>query len=392
MAFLRRIPGRRVWVAGFYDPTGKRRQKSTGTRNKIEARKIAEAWEKPWKEKSTASQVLDVAFEMYRQITGESAPRYSLKEYAEAWLTRKANEVQEATADFYRSIVNRFIDHMGERANMPMHSIEQRHVEEWKDARIKDVGVKTVNHNIKALRTFFKDARRERIITENPVEFVKGAVRQNSDKKEGARPFTLPEIKAVLAVCNDEWRSMCKVALYTGQRLGDVAMLTWAQIDLFNDIVKFTTRKTGRFQELPIPAPLRDHLLTLPAGDDPTAYIHPHAADTVSKTGKSATLSVQFAAILSAAGLREAKTHKKQADGPGRDGRKQRNPITFHSFRHTATSLMKNAGIPAAVVQDYIGHDSAEMSRLYTSIDMDAKRRAASALPSIEESTSKKEE
>jgi integrase len=198
-------------------------------------------------------------------------------------------------------------------------------------------------------------------------------------------------MKAVLSVCNDEWRSVCMFALYTGQRLGDVATLTWAQVDLNADTVKFTTRKTDRFQELPIPAPLREHILTLPAGDDPTANIHPAAAETVNQTGKTTTLSVQFADILAAAGLREKKTHKKTADGPGRSGRKLRNPITFHSFRHTATSLMKNAGIPAAVVQDYIGHDSAEMSKLYTSIDMDAKRRAASALPSISEMITNRE-
>ena len=383
MASLRKLPGMKPWIACFYDPSGRRRQRSTKRINKREAQAIADTWEKPWRDKIAASQMLDVAHEMYRQMTGQDAPRQTLRQYADTWLTSKANEVQDSTIAFYSSTVHRFLDFMGPQADLPMHSIERRHVQAWRDQRVNEVAPKTVNHNIKALRTFFKHARRDRVISENPAEFVETVTQQNGQKKEKARPFTLPEIKSVLNVCNGEWRSLCMFALYTGQRLGDVASLTWEQIDIEADTIKFTTRKTGRFQELPIPPPLRDHILTLPANDDPAAYVHPAAAETVNQTGRTTTLSVQFAGILAAAGLREKKSHKKQADGPGRSGRKQRNPITFHSFRHTATSLMKNAGIPAAVVQDYIGHDSAEMSKLYTSIDMDAKRRAAMALPSI---------
>src|SRR5260370_24957336 len=33
--------------------------------------------------------------------------------------------------------------------------------------------------------------------------------------------------------------------------------------------------------------------------------------------------------------------------------------VTFHSLRHTAVTLLKDAGVPQAVVQELIGHDSA---------------------------------
>lgn len=45
-------------------------------------------------------------------------------------------------------------------------------------------------------------------------------------------PFTIEEIKAILAVADPEWQSLVKFALYTGQRLGDIAALTWANVDL----------------------------------------------------------------------------------------------------------------------------------------------------------------
>ena len=68
---------------------------------------------------------------------------------------------------------------------------------------------------------------------------------------------------------------------------------------------------------------------------------------------------------------------------PGRDGPRELSQISFHSLRHTATSLMKNAGINASVVMDIIGHESEAISAHYTHIDEDTKRKAIALLPAI---------
>jgi len=47
--------------------------------------------------------------------------------------------------------------------------------------------------------------------------------------------FTLPELRSLLAVANDEWKSLILFGLYTGQRLGDLARLTWQNVDLEHD-------------------------------------------------------------------------------------------------------------------------------------------------------------
>jgi hypothetical protein len=44
---------------------------------------------------------------------------------------------------------------------------------------------------------------------------------------------------------------------------------------------------------------------------------------------------------------------------------------------------MKNAGISPAVVQDIIGHESAEISAHYTKIESASKRRALDSIPDI---------
>jgi integrase len=86
--------------------------------------------------------------------------------------------------------------------------------------------------------------------------------------------------------------------LYLGQRLGDLAKLTWRAVDLDSGEVAFTARKTGRRVVLPLLQPLTDYLTALPATDHPNAHIFPRAA-SAKRTG---TLSNQFREIALGAG------------------------------------------------------------------------------------------
>ena len=95
------------------------------------------------------------------------------------------------------------------------------------------------------------------------------------------------------------------------------------------------------------------------------------------------TLSLQFGKILPVAGLEEQNTHDKTEDGQGRAAKRKRLGLSFHSLRHTATSLLKNAGVPGAVVRDIIGHESAFVSRRYTHVDAAAKRKALAKMPEV---------
>lgn len=66
--------------------------------------------------------------------------------------------------------------------------------------------------------------------------------------------------------------------------------------------------------------------------------------------------------------------------GNGRSSRRRQSEITFHSLRHTATSLLKRAGVSNAMAMDLIGHDSEAVSRNYTHIDDATKRKALNKL------------
>jgi integrase len=140
-------------------------------------------------------------------------------------------------------------------------------------------------------------------------------------------------------------------------------------------------RKTGKTILLPLAAPLRKHIKSLRLKDDPSAPIHPKAFDLVERQHKTGNLSNQFADLLAAAGLREKKNHK--SIGKGRGSRRQVEPLSFHSLRRTATTILHEAGVPPAVARALIGHDSEEVHELYVSVGHEALRKAAAALPEI---------
>jgi integrase len=54
--------------------------------------------------------------------------------------------------------------------------------------------------------------------------------------------------------------------------------------------------------------------------------------------------------------------HRASENSAGQSGHRELWEISFPALRHTAASLMKNAGISAAIVRDIIGHESAPIS------------------------------
>ena len=56
---------------------------------------------------------------------------------------------------------------------------------------------------------------------------------------------------------------------------------------------------------------------------------------------------------------------------------------TAPAVRHTAVSLLKDAGMSEAVVMELVGHDSEAMSAHYTQVGAEALAKAVAALPEI---------
>jgi len=380
MSSIRKKPLTKFWYACFTLPNGRRVQRSTKETDRKKAQKLADQWEAVTKGRVRARQAQKVIADIYSEITGEHLTFPSVRDYFESWLENKKPEVSESSFAFYQGKARSFLTWLGGRADDQLTLIEKADIIALRDYELKRVSRKSTRHAIKFLRMVFKTAKSDgKYREENPAIDVKVKLQGDSER----RAFTIPEIRRVLQVAGAEWRSLICFGLYTGQRLGDLARLTWANVDLERNEIRLRARKTGRTTIIPIASPLRAEIEKLQAGDDPREPLHPCALASVEKNGGVNTLSRQFGELLADAGLAEHKPHRKTKAAPGRSGRRTISEISFHSLRHTATSLMKNAGISAAVVQDIIGHDSEAMSDHYTHVDEETKRGALAKIPDV---------
>jgi integrase len=300
--------------------------------------------------------------------------------FLESWLAAKKPETSPATARSYADIVGRFLDYLGERKGLDLSRIGKADIAGFRDSFAKrGLARNTANVGLKVIRSAFTQAQRDGIVSENPAALVKGV--KGTIGEAQRRAFTIRELEQILEAANDEWRGIILAGLYTGQRLGDLATLTWENVDLEKGEVKLVTGKTGRQQIIPLAKPLQRVFESLPAGDNPKQPLFPQANGVIERQGRVATLSNQFHEILTSAALTPRRTHQKR--GGGRGVKRATGGLSFHCLRHTATSLLKNAGISPAIVQEFVGHDSKTVSAQYTHIETSALRAAADAMPDL---------
>jgi integrase len=298
MASLHKLPNCKNWMAAFRLSDGRRTMRSTGTPDRRQAQAIALKYEDASrlaaKDRLSETRARQVIADIYALKAAEKLPSDSLADYLDAWLQSKGLEVAESSFSEYKKTADELREHFGVRAQKPMDSITIRDAAAFQDRLAKRVSAATCNKFLKIARVAWNSAWRSGIVQYNPFAKIK-AMKTGKGKR---RAFTLPELKRLLAVCDDDWRGLALAGLYTGQRISDISTLTWAQMDLEQNEIHFCTRKTDRDVHIPIAEPLRKSLLTRASVDDPSAPVFPSAVGEGSNT-----LARRFSDIMAAAGL-----------------------------------------------------------------------------------------
>ena len=169
--------------------------------------------------------------------------------------------------------------------------------------------------------------------------------------------------------------------LCTGQRLGDIATLTWQNIRE-DGLVDFSQGKTGRDMVLPLAKPLADYVRDeLPAGDDPKAPLFPHAHHVGTQHKSVGALSHEFRDILAEIGLAKPVPRNKQKDG--RSGKRETSELSFHSLRHNTISMLNGASVTETAAMAIAGYSSKQVSRLYTHVSTEDLAKALDQLPTL---------
>jgi integrase len=313
---------------------------------------------------------------MYERTVGEPLHFRTAREHLNEWVESKKNETELRTYWKYRQIADEFLAHLGVKADRLLREITPTDIRSWRDAlKRKGLAAPTVNDAIKTLRMPFKAAHDAGYIDINPC--TKNSVRPVRDDARNVDKdvFTPEQIAGLInAAPSEDWKGAILCGYYTGLRLRDVADLQWNAIDLEEQTILVTPRKTRKDVTVPIHLELASWLRNQTRGIG-KAPVFPSLADK-SGAGKSG-LSMQFKRIMEHAKIKGRLL--REATGAGRS----QSSLTFHSLRHSFNSAMANAGVTSEIRQKLTGHASAQMNSQYTHHEMEELRAAVAVIPRI---------
>lgn len=277
---------------------------------------------------------LDRGFSLERE-------RVTVGAYAIDWLQDTARTVKPSTAEFYRHQLR----HLEPIADMPLDALTPAHVRALIAASAEHHATRTTRGIVQTLAQMLKRAQEDGHVERN----VAALVRLPKLDTKPARHFTAAEARRFLHVASDDdLGSLYAVALGTGLRRGELLALSWADVDLAANTVRIRRSKTSAGVRLvPLAGFARMALADLPKRPGP---IWPYRPEYVTR---------HFQELCRQAGVPV---------------------IRFHDLRHTAATLMAEAGVPEETRKWILGHTNVAMTRHYSHESERLMREAVEAL------------
>jgi integrase len=371
------------WYCCYTTADGRRLKKSTKQTDRREASKVCEAIEKAEElakgGSASEEQIRKILDEILTRIRGRKLDDPTLREWLERWINGEKGAVSTATFDRYRGVINAFLKTLGPRANLRLNTLTTDDFTRFRDQLHQEGrSAKTVNLIVKKILSIpFKRAVDGGLLDRNPVGLVRPL--RGTTFEKGV--FTPEQVASLVEAAKGDWKGLILAGFYTGGRLSDLARLKWSEVDLAKRTITFWQKKTNTKVPVPIHPELEEYLLSASVCDSPEAPLFPTLYQT--PIGGYHGLSMGFKKIMGTAGIRSALARERL-------GARGKNvaALSFHSLRHSFTSALANADVPAELRKILTGHADDQSHAVYTHHEFEKIRSAVQTLgrlPKIEE-------
>ena len=217
----------------------------------------------------------------------------------------------------------------------------------------------TVRYVLAVVRQIFNQAN---LSEANPTKRVK---RPKTDNKR-TRYLSQAEARDLLDELKRrslQLHDMALVSLYSGLRFGEIAGLTWADVDLANGTLFIKDPKNSKNRHAFMTDEVKAVFMELEKRRDPEQpLVFPSR-----KGDRMAQASKAFNRALD----------KLKLNQGYKDPRQQ---VCFHTLRHTFASWLAERGVPMFTLAKLMGHSSTAMTERYSHLSPDNLRAAAMQL------------
>lgn len=296
----------------------------------------------------------------YEIATGR---RVILADHKDDYLNQYRNHSIKTKAA-YQAAVGRFL------ARFPDdHTVTPKALTKWviDMADTDGLAAKTITRMIGQARSFWSYLGEREIVKHDPktTEAFNGlTVPKTAAKQVSHTPFTPQEVvgflRSPVAQADAQLTLLITIAMYTGARIEEVAMLKKTDLDLDQAVIHFRGTKTkAAHRQVPMHPVLIPALSATLAQNDDFVIAGPKI-DKREERGKA--MGKRFGRLKTAMGFKSDKV--------------------FHSIRGTVSTLFEQAYVVEGVAADIIGHEKQTMTYgLYSGgTSMEQKREAVHKL------------
>lgn len=342
-----------TWIvrARVFDPTtGKVRQRSKSTGLKVKdktkrraeqaMREIVAAWEQE-------------ANSFPKEEQEKEAPMFS--EYIKGWLSNKDLSVRPNTAKSYRDYARvHILPALGEHR---VDTITWRTLQEFCDRMLASHSKSTVKKFFIVIRGALDDAVRDEAIQANPEHLVKWPKAERAQVARILAPDEIVKLLDAVEQAGEPIRAAVTLALFYGLRRSEVCGLRWVDIDFQQGTlhVRHTVTQNGSLILDDDHTKTRGSNRTLALVEQTVPYLKALRneqrgsgliVDKVvawpdGRPVRPDGIKSMFRTILKRAGIEKAR---------------------FYDLRHTAATMLANAGVPPKQLQAFLGHDDVEVT------------------------------
>lgn len=341
----------RVWVAFWYDESGRRCQ-TIGRASQMS--------------KAEAEVVLSsILRDINAGTTKTTKPVYMLGGYVEdVYLPFSRRGWKESTAGTSEQIITTHL--VPEFEKKLLHAIRREDLQEFLDRKAEDLSSSVVAHLRWFLNAIFKLAVSDGVVLSNPAAELK--IPRKCQPGRAMRPLTEKEVEKYLGVLDLREKLIARLAIFEGMRPGEILALRWksvaeGRIQIQERVYKrkFDTPKNGKVREGAMSSgtlKLLEEWSTLALDPREDGFVFP---------------SEKLTTPISLDNLWRRSMHPR-LEKIGLDW------AAFQVLRKTNASLSKKAGVDPKVASDQRGHGIGVSLEVYTTSDLEQKQEAINKL------------
>jgi len=310
------------------------------------------------KEAERRLRAIEVEIDQDRYAPPENVP---FAKWADEWLEGLRRE--ETTRQTYRSSLEYAKQVIGHKSLRQVTTSDVRafldHIERVNRsrARPRKVSPTTLAKHLRHLGACLQAAKAERLIAENPVRLLAPSARPKAQKKRPSY-FTNEELASLWPRLADRptVSFLCRVAVATGMRLGELTALRWDDVNLLNEEIVVSRTYAPGFGES-----------STKSGEPRTVDLTPQAKQLLEDwypltDGQGLVFQRDEGGYLNSRLLLKtlyAAMAVAKIPRAGERGGKR----TFHSFRNTFARIALEGGAQLTWVQAQLGHSSITLTR-----------------------------